>query len=103
MWHIKKKDKVVVLSGKDKGKQGEVIEVDHSTGRVLVAKINMIKRHAKATQSEPAQIRETEAYLPASKVMLVCPKTGRPTRVKFDKLSDGTKVRVSLASGEVVG
>jgi large subunit ribosomal protein L24 len=103
VWHIKKKDKVVVLAGKDKGKQGEVIEVDHKNGRVLVAKVNMVKRHAKATQAEPAQIREMEAYLPASKVMLVCPKTSRPTRVKFDKLSDGTKVRVSLASGEVIG
>lgn len=103
MWHVKKKDKVVVLAGRDKGKQGEVIEVDQKTGRVLVSKINMVKRHTKATQSEPAQIRAKEAFMPASKVMLVCPKTGRPTRVKFDKLSDGTKVRVSLASGEVVG
>lgn len=103
MWHVKKKDKVVILAGKDKGKQGEVIEVDRKKGRVLVAKLNMVKRHTKATQMEPAEIKQKEAYLPASKVMLVCPKTNRPTRVKFDKLSDGTKVRVSLASGEVVG
>ena len=103
MLHIKKKDKVVVLSGKDKGKQGEVIEVDVKKGRVLVAKVNMVKRHAKATQMEPAEIKEKEAYLALSKVMLICPKTGRPTRVKFEKLSDGTKVRVSLASGETVG
>ncbi len=103
MWHVKKKDKVVILAGKDKGKQGEVIEVDHKNGRVLVAKVNMVMKHAKATQMEPAARREKEAYLPASKVMLVCPKTNRPTRVKFDKLSDGTKVRISLASGEVVG
>jgi large subunit ribosomal protein L24 len=103
MWHVKKKDKVVILAGKDKGKEGEVIEVDRKKGRVLVAKLNMNKKHAKATQMEPAGIKEKEAYLPASKVMLVCPKTNRPTRVKFDKLSDGTKVRISLASGEAVG
>jgi large subunit ribosomal protein L24 len=103
MWHVKKKDKVIVLAGKDKGKQGEVIEVDHKKGRVLVAKVNMCKRHSKATQMDPAGIRDKEATLPISKVMLICPRTGRPTRVKFDRLSDGTKVRVSLASGEVVG
>jgi large subunit ribosomal protein L24 len=103
MWHVKKKDKVIVLAGKDKGKQGEVIEVDHKKGRVLVAKVNMVKRHSKATQMDPAGIRDKESTLPISKVMLICPRTGRPTRVKFDRLSDGTKVRISLASGEVVG
>jgi large subunit ribosomal protein L24 len=103
MLHVKKKDKVVVLAGKDKGKQGEVIEVDRKNGRVLVAKVNMVKRHSKATQMDPAEIRSKEAYMPLSKVMLVCPKTNRPTRVRFDTLSDGTKVRISIASGEAVG
>jgi large subunit ribosomal protein L24 len=102
MLHVKKKDKVVVLSGKDKGKQGEVIEVDHKKGRVLVGKLNIVKKHARPTQTEPGGIKEKEAYLPVSKVMLVCPKTGQPTRSKYDVLSDGTKVRVSRKSGEII-
>jgi large subunit ribosomal protein L24 len=103
MWHIKKKDKVVVLAGKDKGKQGEVVDVNHKKGLVLVSKVNMVKRHAKATQTDAASIREQEAWMPKSKLMLICPKTQKPTRVRFDRLADGTKARVSLASGEMVG
>jgi large subunit ribosomal protein L24 len=102
MMAIRKKDKVVVLSGKDKGKQGEVVEVDSAKGRVLISKINFIKRHTRPTQTEPGGIREKEAQLSISKVMLVCPKCNQPTRSKFDFLSDGTKARVCRRCGEML-
>jgi large subunit ribosomal protein L24 len=102
MLTVKKKDKVVVLSGKDKGKQGEVLVVDRAKGRVIVAKVNFVKRHTKATQTEPGGIREKEAPLPISKVMLVCPKCNQPTRPKFDVLSDGKKVRICRKCGEMI-
>jgi large subunit ribosomal protein L24 len=102
MLNIKKKDKVVVLSGKDKGKQGEVLKVFPDAGRVVVAKINFVKRHTKGTQTEPSGIREKEAPLAAAKVMLVCPKCTQPTRPKFDILSDGKKIRVCRKCGEMI-
>jgi large subunit ribosomal protein L24 len=102
MMHIQKKDKVVVLAGKDKGKQGEVVEVDRKKRRLLVSKVNFVKKHARPTQTEPGGIREKEGYLPLSKVMLVCPKCSKPTRSKFDALSDGTKSRVCRRCGEMI-
>lgn len=102
MLHIRKKDKIVVLAGKDRGKQGEVVEVDSHKKRVLVTKVNFIKRHTRPTQTEPGGIREKEASLPLAKVMLVCPKCSHPTRSKFDKLSDGTKARVCRRCGEMI-
>lgn len=102
MLHIRKKDKVVLLSGRDKGKQGDVVEVDRSKGRALVAKTNFVKRHTRPTQTEPGGIREKEAYVALSKLMLVCPKCGQPTRAKFDALSDGTKSRVCRRCGEMI-
>jgi large subunit ribosomal protein L24 len=102
MLTVKKKDKVVVLSGKDKGKQGEILVVDRTKGRVIVSKVNFVKRHTKATQQDPGGIREKEAPLPIAKVMLVCPKCNQPTRPKFDVLSDGKKVRICRKCGEMV-
>ncbi|HRY29525.1 MAG TPA: 50S ribosomal protein L24 [Elusimicrobiota bacterium] len=102
MLHIRKKDKVVVLAGKDKGKQGDVVEVDLGKGRALVGKVNFVKRHTRPTQTEPGGIREKEAYVPLSRLMLVCPKCTHPTRVKFDSLSDGTKARVCRNCGEMI-
>lgn len=102
MLTIKKKDKVVVLSGKDKGKQGEVLKVMPEESRVIVAKINFVKRHTRPTQTDPGGIREKEAPLPIAKVMLVCPKCTQPTRPKFDTLSDGKKVRVCRKCGEMI-
>lgn len=103
MAHIRKKDKIVVLAGKDRGKQGEVIEVDAKAGRVLVSKINYVKKHSRPTQTEPGGVREKENYLPMAKVMLVCPKCNQPTRSKLDHLSDGTKARACRKCGEMVG
>jgi large subunit ribosomal protein L24 len=101
---IRKKDKVLVLAGKDRGKQGEVIEVDHVKGRVLVAKVNMVKKHAKGKPpQQPGGIQDKEAYLHLGKVMLVCPKCNKATRFKSGSISDGTKARVCRSCGEMIG
>lgn len=102
MLSIKKKDKVVVLAGKDKGKQGEVLKVYPDKKVVIVAKINFVKRHKRPTQTEPGGIREKEAPLPISRVMLVCPKCNQPSRPKFDFLSDGKKVRLCRKCNEMI-
>jgi large subunit ribosomal protein L24 len=102
MLYIRKKDKVVVLSGKDKGKRGDVVEVDSKKSRLLVSKVNFVKKHTRPTQTEPGGIKEKEGYLPLGKVMLVCPKCSHPTRSKFDTLSDGTKSRVCRRCGEMI-
>lgn len=102
MLTIKKKDKVVVLAGKDKGKQGEVLKVYPDKDRVIVAKVNFVKRHTRPTRTEPGGIREKEAPLAIGKVMLVCPKCSQPGRPKFDVLSDGKKIRVCRRCGEMI-
>ncbi len=102
MLTIRKKDKVVVLQGKDRGKQGEVIKVLISKGKVLVSKINLYKRHARSTPTQPGGIREIEMPIPMSRVMLLCPKCKRPTRPKFEFLTDGTKVRACRHCGEMI-
>jgi large subunit ribosomal protein L24 len=99
---IRKKDKVLILAGKDRGKQGEVVEVLRDVGRVLVTKVNMVKRHTKPTQVQPGGIREKEAPVHISNVMLVCPKCAKAMRPKSDRLSDGTKVRVCRKCGEMI-
>jgi large subunit ribosomal protein L24 len=99
---IRKKDKVVVLAGKDRGKQGEVIQVLPKDQRVVVSKINFVKRHSKPTQTAPGGIREMEASLHLSNVMLICKKCNRPMRPKSDELSDGTKVRICRKCGEMI-
>jgi large subunit ribosomal protein L24 len=101
--HVRKKDRVRLLAGKDRGKEGEVIEVDRVKGRVLVAKLNIVKKHAKGTAQAPGGIKEKEAFLPLAKVMLVCPKCRQATRAKSGAISDGTKARVCRRCGEMVG
>jgi large subunit ribosomal protein L24 len=102
MLNIKKKDKVVVLSGKDKGKKGEVLKVYPEDAKVVVSKINFVKRHTKPTQRDPGGIREKEAPIAIGKVMLVCPKCDQASRPKFDALSDGKKIRVCRKCGEMI-
>ncbi|MDR0618189.1 MAG: 50S ribosomal protein L24 [Endomicrobium sp.] len=102
MLNIKKKDKVVVLSGKDKGKKGEVFDVFPDKGKVIVSKINFVKKHTKPTQRDAGGIREKEAPIAISKVMLICPKCEQALRPKFDKLSDGKKVRLCRKCGEML-
>ena len=99
---IRKKDKVVVLSGRSRGKKGEVVKVLREEGRVLVSKINFVKRHSRPTQTTPGGIREKEASIHLSSVMLICPKCTKPMRPKSDSLSDGTKVRTCRKCGEML-
>ena len=102
MLTIHKKDKVLVLTGRSRGKQGEVVQVLKDSGRVLISKINFVKRHSRPTQTTPGGIREKEASIHLSNVMLVCPKCSRPMRPKVDSLSDGTKVRTCRKCGEML-
>jgi len=99
---IKKGDKVVVLSGKDKGKHGEVTRAFPKLGKVLVSGVNIATRHRKPTQANPqGGLERIEAPLHVSKVALEDPKTGKPTRVRFE-VQDGKKVRVAVRSGEKI-
>ena len=99
---IKKGDKVVILSGKDKGKHGEVTRSMPKEGKVVVSGVNIITRHKKPSQANPqGGLERVEAPLHVSKVALEDPKTGRPTRVRFE-VRDGNKVRVAARSGETI-
>ena len=99
---IKKGDRVVVLSGKDKGKHGEVTKSMPKEGKVIVAGVNVAARHRKPSQTNPqGGVERREAPLHASKVALEDPKTGKPTRVRFED-RDGKKVRVAVKSGELI-
>ena len=99
---IKKGDKVTVITGRDKGKTGEVLRVDPKKGRVLVQGVNMIKRHQGPSQASPGGIIEKEASLHVSNVAHVDPKTDRPTRVGFRFEDGGRKVRYAKRSGELI-
>jgi large subunit ribosomal protein L24 len=100
---IKKGDKVVILSGKDKGKHGEVTKAFPKESKVLVGGINMMTRHKKPSQTNPqGGLERIEAPMHISKVAIEDPKTGKPTRVGFKVLEDGRKVRVAKRSGEVI-
>ncbi len=97
--NVKKNDTVVVLSGKDKGKQGKVLSVDPKAGKVVVEKINMVSRHQKPRkQGEEGGIIQKEAPLYACKVMTICPKCNKATRVAH-KVEGGKKVRVCKHCG----
>ena len=99
---IKKGDNVVVRSGKDKGRTGTVLQVMPKEGKVVVAGVNVATRHRKPTQQNPqGGLERKEAPLFASKVALADPKTGKPTRVRFET-KDGKKVRVAVKSGETI-
>lgn len=98
---IRKGDRVIVLSGKDKGRTGEVLQAMPKDGKVIVDGINVHARHAKPSQADPqGGIKRSPAPMHASKVALVT-KDGTPTRVRFE-VRDGKKVRVAVKTGEVV-
>jgi len=99
---IRKGDKVVVLSGKDKGRTGEVVKAMPKEGKVIVSGINVHARHRKPSQLNPqGGIERKEAPLHVSKVAIADPKTGKATRVRFEE-RDGKKVRVAVKSGELI-
>ncbi len=99
---IKKGDKVVVTTGRDKGKEGEVLRVLREDARVLVQGVNMVKRHTAPTQASPGGIVEKEAPLHISNVAHIDPKSKSPTRVGFKLDKDGNKVRIAKRSGEAI-
>jgi large subunit ribosomal protein L24 len=96
---IRKGDTVIMRTGRDKGRRGEVIEVRPGEGRALVRGINMVKRHQKQTAGQDGGIINKEASVHLSNLALADPKDGKPTRVGFSVLPDGRKVRVSKRSG----
>jgi large subunit ribosomal protein L24 len=99
---IKKGDNVVVRSGKDKGRTGQVLTVMPKEGKIVVAGVNVAARHRKPTQANPqGGIERREAPMAISKVGLADPKTGAATRVRFE-VKDGKKVRVAVKSGETI-
>ena len=99
---VKKGDKVVVTTGKDKGKTGEVLRVIPAESRVLVQGVNMVKRHTRPTQFAAGGIIEKEAPIHISNVAHIDPKSNEPTRVGIRVLEDGRKVRFAKRSGEVI-
>jgi large subunit ribosomal protein L24 len=99
---IKKGDKVVVLTGKDRGKTGEVLKMLVAEKRAIVQGINLVKRHTKPSAAGEGGIVSKESSIHLSNLALSDPKTGKPTRVGFQVLKDGKKVRVAKRSGETV-
>ena len=99
---IKKGDTVVVLSGKDKGRSGMVMEMVNKSDRVLVQGINMVKRHTKQSQTSEGGIIAKEAPIHISNVALADPKDGKATRVGIKTNDDGKKVRFAKRSGELI-
>jgi large subunit ribosomal protein L24 len=99
---IRKGDKVIVTTGKEKGKTGQVLRVLRDEARVLVQGVNMIKRHTKPSAGNPGGIIDKEASIHISNVAHVDPKSGKPTRVGFKILEGGRKVRVARRSGEAI-
>jgi len=99
---IKKGDQIIVTTGRDKGKKGEVTRVLGDEGKVLVQGVNVMQRHRRPTQTDPGGIVPIEKPIQLSNVALVDPKTGEATRVGFKITDDGKKVRVAKKSGEVI-
>src|SRR3546814_17783518 len=100
---IKKGDEVVVVAGRDKGKEGKVLGVLRAENRALVEGINMIRRHQRQTQTQQGGIVDKEASIHLSNLAHVDPKDGRPRRVGYKFLEDGRKVRFAKRSGEEIG
>ena len=99
---IKKGDTVVVLTGRDKGKEGEVVGIMPKEGKAFVQGVNMVKRHTRPSQTTQGGIVEKESKIDLSNLALKDPKDGQPTRVGFKIMEDGRKVRVAKRSGEVI-
>ena len=101
--NVKKGDTVIVLSGKDKGKQGTVLHSEPKAGKVIVEGVNVAMKHRKPRrQGEEGGIVKMETPIYASKVMRVCPKCNKPTKPAFRFLDDGSKARVCKKCGEII-
>ena len=99
---IKKGDHVIVVSGRDKGKHGEVVEMRPDESRAIVRGVNVVRRHQRQTAAQEGGIVSKEAPIQISNLALEDPKDGKPTRVGFKTLEDGRKVRVARRSGEMI-
>jgi large subunit ribosomal protein L24 len=99
---IKKGDQVMVITGKDKGKTGEVLRLIPKDNRALVQGVNMVKRHTRPTQASAGGILEKEASIQVSNLSQIDPKDNKPTRTGVKVLKDGRKVRFAKRSGEVI-
>jgi large subunit ribosomal protein L24 len=99
---IKKGDRVVVITGRDRGRQGEVLRVLRQDDRLVVQGVNMVKRHQRPSAGHPGGIVDKEAPIHISNVAHLDPDGGRPTRVGYRLLDDGRKVRFAKRSGEVI-
>lgn len=102
MQKIRKGDEVVVLTGKDKGRTGKVLQIMPKDGRALVQGINVVKRHQRQTQTQEAGIITKEAPIQISNLGYADPKDGKATKIGFKIMDDGRKVRVAKRSGEVI-
>ena len=101
--HVKKDDTVVVISGKDKGKEGKVLKCQPTEGKVLVEGVNMLTLHKKPRkQTDVGGIIHQEGFISASNVMVVCPKCKKPTRTGSKELADGSRVRVCKKCGDTL-
>ena len=96
-------DQVEVITGKDKGRVGKILKIDHQANRAVVERINMIKRHTKpADATQQGQIVEKEAPIHISNIMLICPECAKTVRIGSKKLEDGTKVRACKNCGATI-
>lgn len=99
--YLKKGDEVIITAGKDKGKEGMISKVMHDKNKVIVENLNMVSKHAKGQNGQEGGIISKEAAIAASNVMLIDPKTKKPTRVGY-KVEQGKKTRVSKKSGQEI-
>jgi large subunit ribosomal protein L24 len=106
MLGLKKKDRVLVISGKDKGKKGEVLKVirdgEGKIEKVIVSGVNVVSKHKRPTRNDPGGIIKKEAPIHVSKVMLICPNCERPTRIKASINESGEKYRVCRKCGQTI-
>jgi large subunit ribosomal protein L24 len=99
---IRKGDRVIVTTGRDKGRTGEVLRVIPDENRAIVAGVNVVRRHQKQSARQEGGIVAREAAIHISNIAILDPKDNRPTRVGFKTLNDGRKVRIARRSGEVI-
>ena len=99
---IKKGDNVVVITGRDKGKSGEVLRVFPADARVIVQGVNVAKRHTRPRMGDPGGIVEKELTIHISNVAHIDPRSTKPSRIGYKRLEDGRKVRFARRSGEVI-
>ncbi len=102
MLRLKKKDMVMVMAGKDKGKKGEIKEIHPESERVVVMGVNIVSKHKRATKEKPGGIHKLEASIHISNVQLICPKCAKPVKTKVSTAPSGDKMRACRKCGEVI-